>query len=138
MITKTKRALVVAALVVTSGAIGLELTGEAAQAEEPNSYTVSRINEAFEVVAEMPPVDPMRVPIATKGDLPIPLDCLRLATDTQADCADLAYKVLTEPSSVVASSFGSTTTLLRVDAMAVAEVFGKVFWNSDQRQNSVE
>ena len=126
MITGTKKALAIAALIVATGVFGVELTRGSAQAEEPQS-TAARINAAFDVVAEMPPVEPVSVPMATKGDLPIPLDCVRMTESVQAECTELAYRVLTAPSFVVATSFGNTTTLLRMDAMAVAELLSDIF-----------
>ena len=127
MITDTKRAFVVAALILATGIAGVELSRGTAQAEEAASYTTTRIDTAFDVVAEMPAVDPVSVPVATKGDLPVPLDCVRFPVDAQADCTDLAYRALTEPSVIVATSFGNTTTLLRVDAIAVADVVDRAF-----------
>ncbi len=127
MITDTRRTFGVAALILATGIAGVELSRGTAQAEETASYTTTRINIAFDVVAEMPAVDPVSLPMATKGDLPVPFDCIRLPTGAQADCTDMAYRALTEQSVVVATSFGNTTTLLRLDAIAVADIVDRAF-----------
>jgi hypothetical protein len=59
--------------------------------------------------------------MATKGDLPIPLGCLWVPANQQSECMDVAYEVPSVPSIVVETRLGSTTTLLRMDAMTVAE-----------------
>ena len=84
-------------------------------------YASARIDAAFDVVAGMPQVEPVRVPMATKGDLPIPLGCLGMQADAQAECMDVAYEVPTERSFIVETRFGNTSILMRMDAVTVAD-----------------
>jgi hypothetical protein len=131
MIT-TRKVFVLAALIVATGVIGVELTRSPAQAEDvyvakTPAYAQARIDGAFQAAAEAPQVAEVRVPMATKGDLQIPFNCVGVQTTLRAECTNTAYRVLTEPSFVVANSFGNTTTLMRIDAVAVANVVGDVF-----------
>jgi hypothetical protein len=126
MTTDTKKAFAIAALIVATGVAGVELTRSTAQAESAYgpgipAYAVSRIDAVFEAAAGMPPVESVRVPMAKKGDLPIPLGCLWVPADQQSECMDIAYEVPSVPSIVVETRFGSTSTLMRMDAMTVAE-----------------
>jgi hypothetical protein len=137
MITDTRKAFVVAALIVAIGMVGVELTRSVAQADSSDlpgspSYAGARIDAAFEVAAERPQVAEVSVPMASKGDLEIPFGCVGVQTDLQNECTNTAYSVLTEPSFVVANTFGNTTTLMRIDAMAVANVIGDVFGTVDE------
>jgi hypothetical protein len=127
MITETGKAFAVAALIVATGVAAVELTrspalAESAQIESTAVYAGSRIDVAFDVVAAMPPVAPVRVPMATKGDLPIPPGCQNIPADAQAECMDVAYEVPSEPSVIVETRFGNTSTLMRMDALTVADV----------------
>jgi hypothetical protein len=127
MITETKKVFAIAALIVATGVTAVELTrspalAESAQIQSTAVYAGSRIDAAFDVVAAMPPVAPVRVPMATKGDLPIPPGCLNVPADAQAECMDVAYEVPSEPSVIVETRFGNTSTLMRMDALTVADV----------------
>lgn len=121
MITETKKAFAIAALIVATGVATVEITRSPAQAETM-SYAASRIDAAFQVAATMPPVALVRVPMAVKGDLPVPLGCIGIAGDAQAECMDVAYEVPSEPSIVVETRSGNTSTLMRMDAMTIAGV----------------
>jgi hypothetical protein len=85
------------------------------------AYVASRISEAFDVVAAMPPVEPVRVPMATKGDLLVPLACFG-AGAAQAECPDVAFQVPHAPSTVVETRTGNTSTLERLDDVRVSDV----------------
>jgi hypothetical protein len=123
MTTETRKAFAFAALIAATGILGLGPTYSAAQAQSDNSaYEIARINTAFEVIAGMRPAAEVRVPMATKGDLPVPLGCIGMQADAQAECMDVAYEVPTEPSIVIETRFGTTSTLMRMDAMTVADV----------------
>jgi hypothetical protein len=127
MITDTKKVFAIAALIVATGVTAVELTRSPAQAESAQlqgaaAYAGSRIDAAFDVVAAMPPVAPVRVPMATKGDLPVPPGCIGMPGDVQAECMDVAYEVPSEPSIIVETRFGNTSTLMRMDALTVADV----------------
>jgi hypothetical protein len=130
MITKTWKAVAVTSLAFATAVIGAQLTlrpAEAGSAALPGTpaYASARVDGAFKAVAEMLQLAEVRVPMATKGDLPAGLMC----SGTPAECG-VAYKALTQPSLTVASSFGNTTTLLRMDAIAVANIIDDVFSSS--------
>lgn len=126
MITETKKAFAVAALIVATGVAAVELTRSSAQAESTTVYAAARIDRAFEAVASMPAVEPVRVPLAVKGDLPVPLGCFGISPTAQAECMDVAYEVPSEPSIVVETRYGNTSTLTRLDAFTVAD-FAAIF-----------
>jgi len=122
MITETKKVFVLAALIVATGIATVELTRTPAQAdsrtvENTAAYAASRIDAAFDVVAQMPAMPTVRVPMAQKGDLEVPVGCEGSA---EAECMDVAYEVPSEPSLVVETRAGTTSTLMRMDAMTVA------------------
>ena len=125
MIIETKKVFAIAAAIAIIGVAGVELTRGTAQAGTDHDssiadYAASRINAAFEVVAEMPPVPAVRVPLAQKGDLPVPLSCA--GTPSEAECMDVAYEVPSAPSVVVETRFGITSTLMRLEAMTMADL----------------
>ncbi len=131
MIIDTKKAIAAAALIVAMGGATVELTRSPALAEsnpvQANAtYAVSRVVAAFDAAADAPPVTPIGFPVATKGDLPIPLGCFGDSPDAQAECMDVAYEVPSKPSIVVETRVGNTSTLMRMDAITVAE-FGEIF-----------
>ncbi|MGH6925994.1 MAG: hypothetical protein ACRED5_19890 [Propylenella sp.] len=138
MIIETRKAFALAALIAATGVAAVELTRSSAQAESTSPpYASARIAGAFDVAANMPPVEPVRVPMAVKGDLPVPLGCmLGMSADEQAECMDVAYEVPSEPSIVVETRFGTTSTLLRMDSVTVAD-FGKIF-QDDERNSQTE
>ena len=121
MFSDTRKVFAIAGMIVATGITVVELTRSAAQAEGTQSYAASRVASVFEVVATMPEVEPVRVPMATKGDLPVPFGCTGIEADAQAECMDVAYEVPSEPSIVVESRYGNTSTLTRMDAMTIAE-----------------
>jgi hypothetical protein len=126
MITETKKAFALAALIVATGVAAVELTRSPAQADPASGTSAdARIAAAFELVAEMPPSPPLIVPMAVKGDLQVPFGCSILATD-EAECMDVAYEVESEPSVVVETRSGSTSTLTRMDPLTVAGVTGEM------------
>jgi hypothetical protein len=120
---RIKKVFAVAAFIVATGGLGVELSRGQALVDDADL----QLNAAFDVVPELPSVERVRVLVAGKGDLPIPLDCVQLPSDEHAECLNLAYRALTEPSVVVATGFGNTTTLLRVDAIAVADFVENAF-----------
>lgn len=127
MITDTKKVLTLAALIVATGVATVELTRSTAQAEpvtmtRDEAYAAARVDTVFDLVSTMPMTVAVMVPMAEKGDLPIPQSCLGVQADAQAECMDVAYEVPSEPSMVVETSFGNTTTLMRMDAMTIAGV----------------
>lgn len=117
MTIETRKVFAVAALIVATGVAAVELTRNPAQADTLADRATARIDGAFEVVAAMPPVPPVRVPLAQKGDLEVPLGCEGAG---EAECMDVAYEVPSQPSIVVETRAGSTSTLMRMDAMTVA------------------
>lgn len=122
MFTDTKKVVALAALIVATGVATVEVTRGTAQAgpvAHPD-YAATRIAEAFQVAATMPPVAPVSVPMAVKGDLEVPAGCR--GADDEAECMDTAYEPDAIPSVVVESRAGTTTTLMRMDAMTLAGV----------------
>jgi len=112
MITQTRKAFAVAAIVATGfAAIGL------AQAETSatDGYAGARVDSAFQVVAEMPPVEPISIPLAAKGDLQIPFECVGpFRPDVQAECMDVAYEVESGPYVVVEARTEDSSILTRM------------------------
>jgi hypothetical protein len=120
MATQARKVFATAALVVMS------LTGAAAAGTvfptDQSSYAQWRVDAAFDVVAKMPQAAPVSVPLAMKGDLEVPFGCLDQSGDAQAECMDVAYEPESMPSVIIETRVGSTSTLLRMDAMTVAGV----------------
>ena len=116
MATKTKTMLAVAALVAGfAGTAGAETLFPADQA----SYARWRVDAAFHVVGTMPVMAAVSIPMAMKGDLPVPAGCAALSDDAQAECMDVAYEPNAE-SVVVETRVGSTSTLMRMEPMTIA------------------
>jgi hypothetical protein len=122
------RVFTTGALIVAAGVGFMEGALSAAQAEpayfvRAADYVTARVDAAFQLVAAMPPSLEVKVPMAQKGDLPVPQSCLGITDDgTQAECMDTAYEVPSVESIVVGENFGSTTTLTRWDTTAVADI----------------
>jgi hypothetical protein len=125
MITDSKKVLTLAALIVATGIATVELTRSPAQADPmlvidgTAAYATSRVDAAFEVVAQMPEVPAVMVPMAEKGDLPVPQGCEGVF---EAECMDVAYEMESVPSVVIETRNGAMSTLMRVDGMTVAGV----------------
>ena len=123
MITSTKKVLALATLIVTTGVAGVELGRDTAQpVTRDEAHVAARIDTAFDLVAASPETPAVKIPMAMKGDLPVPRGCLGVQGDAQAECMDAAYELPAEPSIVVETREGNTTTLMRVDAMALANL----------------
>ena len=128
MMIETRKVFALAALIVATGVVTVELTRSPAQAAEQlimtraEAYAAARVDTAFDLVAAMPAVPAVMVPMAQKGDLPVPAGCFGVASDTQAECMDVAYEVESVPSVVVETREGATSTLLRMDPMTLAGV----------------
>ena len=125
MIIETKKVFAIAAAIAIIGVAGVELTRSTAKADTAHDlsiaeYAASRIDAAFQVVAEMPPVPAIRVPLAQKGDLLVPPGCVGIAAE--AECMDVAYETPSAPSVVVETRVGTTTTLMRMEAMTLADL----------------
>lgn len=112
MITQTKKAFAVAAIVATGfAAIGLAQ----ADTSPTEGYAGARVDSAFQVVAEMPPVEPISIPLAAKGDLQIPFECVGpFRPDVQAECMDVAYEVESGPYVVVEARTEDSSILTRM------------------------
>jgi len=112
MITQTRKAFAVAALVAT----GFAVIGLAQADTSPTEgYAGSRVDAVFQVVAEMPPVEPISIPLAMKGDLQIPIECVGpFRPDVQAECMDVAYEVESGPYVVVEARTEDTSILTRM------------------------
>lgn len=121
MFIETRKVSALATLIVAAGFATVVHAGTVYPTDEA-SYARWRVDAAFQVVAAMPQVAPVSVPMAMKGDLPVPLGCEGAAGDAQAECMDVAYEPDALPSMVVETTSGTTTTLMRMDAMAIAGV----------------
>lgn len=128
MIAETKKVFALAALIVATGVVTVELTRNSAQAAEQlvmtraEAYAAARVDTAFDLVTAMPAVPAVMVPMAQKGDLPVPAGCFGVQGDAQAECMDVAYEVESAPSVVVETREGTTSTLLRMDPITLAGV----------------
>jgi len=128
MITETKKVFALAALIVATGVVTVELTRNSAQAAEPvtmtraEAYAAARVDTAFDLVATIAAGPAVMVPMAQKGDLPVPFGCFGVQGDAQAECMDVAYEIESTPSVVVETREGTTSTLLRMDPMTLAGV----------------
>ena len=125
---QTTRVLALVALIVGTGIATVEVTRETANAQTRvtggvSAYADKRVDEIFKLVAEMPPVAPVSIPVAEKGDL-LPIGCAGpFRPEVQAECIDTAYEVASDPSLVVETRVGdATSVLLRMDGMTVAGV----------------
>jgi hypothetical protein len=125
MIT-TKRMLALTALIVATGVGAEAMSRSTTQAAEQTimtrieAYSAARLDTVFDLVAAMPASAPLMVPVAQKGDLLVPPGCAPMSADAQAECMDVAYELPNEPSIVIETRSGTTTTLMRMDAMTVA------------------
>ena len=126
MITATKKVLALAALIVATCGAEVELRPDTAQAEPVNSmtrdaaYAAARVDTAFALIDALPATPAVMTPMAIKGDLPVRPGCLGVQSFVQAECMDLAYELPAEPSIVIETREGTTTTLMRMDAVTVA------------------
>jgi hypothetical protein len=128
MITMTKRGIALVALIVATGFATLGIKSDSAQSQtmtRDQAYSAARLDTVFDLVATMPAAKIVTVPLAMKGDLPVPLGCFDASADTAAECMDAAYELPSEPSIVFETSEGTTTTLMRADALTVAGSPGK-------------
>ena len=136
MTTERKKVSALAALIVATGVAAVALGQGPAQADpvfphDAASYTAWRIDAAFDAVAAMPQVAAVMVPMADKGDLPIPLGCVGIVGDAQSECMDVAYEMDSVPSAVVESREGTTSTLLKLDPMTLAVVTDQTLQQSE-------
>ncbi len=127
MITETKKVLALAALIVATGVATVELTRNPAQADPllvsggAAGYAGERVDAAFDVVTEMPPVQSFAIPMAAKGDL-MPIGCsISSTSDAAAECMDTAYEVPSdEPSVVVETRLSDSSILVRMMGYTMA------------------
>ena len=129
MDTLTKKVLTAVALIVATGVTAVEMTRTSAYAQRrlrdrrAPPMPGERINVAFQVAAEMPPVEPVSLPLAEKGDM-LPIGCAGpFRAEAQAECIDAAYELASEPSTVVETRRGSTSILMRLESISTAAGF---------------
>ena len=127
MVTETKKVLAAVAIIIAAGVSTVELTRTPAQADPSlvrggaAGYAGSRVDVAFRLLAEAPPVALAELPVAEKGDLP-PLGCAGpFRPEVEAECIDTAYEVEAEPSMIVETRLGDVSTLVRMDVLTVAD-----------------
>ena len=120
MVTETKKAMALAALIVATGIATVELTRSPAEANPvlvaggAGGYAGARIDAAFQAAAEMSPVAPISVPLAAKGDLEVPLGCFGADATAEAECMDVAYEVESGPYVVVETRRENSSILTRM------------------------
>lgn len=126
MIIDTKHVFALAAAIAVAGIVTVELSRSEAEAAEQSpvmsytqAYSAARVDTAFDLVATLPESSAFTIPMAMKGDLPVPAGC---SGDSQAECMDIAYEVESEPSLIVESRFDNGSTLMRMDSMTVADM----------------
>ena len=126
MIAKTNKR-VIASLIVATGVAPFPAPsgGDVALAQAMNhaqAYAAARVDTVFDMVATMPVRPNVILPMAMKGDFPVPLGCFGISVAAQAECMDVAYELPAVPSIVIESHEGTTTTLMRMDAVTIAGV----------------
>ena len=126
MNTETKKVLALVALIVTTGVGTVEMTRSPAQANpavlagSTAGYAGERVEQAFSAVAEMPPVAPLTIPVAAKGDK-LPSGCASPFTAVSAaECVDAAYNVPSGPYVIMETRGESSSILTRVMGYTVA------------------
>ena len=126
MVTSTKKVVALATVIIATGVAAVEFGRDAGQTSSVSimtrdaTYAATRVDTAFDLAAALPSTPTAIFPMAMKGDLPVPQDCLGLQGDAQAECMDVAYEPSAEPSIIVETGEGTTTTLMRMDATTVA------------------
>jgi hypothetical protein len=128
MVTETKKVLAIVALIVAAGISTVELTRTPAQADPSlvpggaAGYAGARVDGAFQILAVAPRIAPVELPVAEKGDLP-PLGCAGpFRPEVEAECVDTAFEVEAEPSVIVETRLVDASTLIRMDALTVADI----------------
>jgi hypothetical protein len=125
MIT-TKRVFGLAAVILAMGLGTVEMTRDSAQAAEATTmfriqaYSAARVDTASITVCP-PGKRAVHGADGAEGDL----RSRRTASACralQAECMDVAYELPAEPSIVIETHEGTTTTLMRMDAMTIAKV----------------
>ncbi|MBA3518759.1 MAG: hypothetical protein H0T75_14235 [Rhizobiales bacterium] len=126
MKTETSKVLALVTAIVLTGVGAVEMTRSPAQANPAvvaggaAGYAAERVEGAFMVVAELPPVAPVMVPLAMKGDL-LPAGCAGPFEPTfAAECIDTAYEVESGPYVVVEARGESTSILTRMMGYTMA------------------
>ncbi len=126
MNTETKKVLALVALIVTTGVGTVEMTRSPAQAnpaalaDGATGYAGERIEQVFSAVAEMPPVAPVTVPVAAKGDMPSNGCTSPFTPVAAAECIDAAYNVPSGPYVIQETRGESSSILTRVMGYTVA------------------
>jgi hypothetical protein len=130
MNTETKKVLSIAAVIVAMGMGAVESTRNQAQADPmlvpggAAGYAGARVDAAFDLVAAMPPMPAVTVPLAEKGDLQVPAGCVGLQGDQQAECMDVAYEVPSNAYTIVEERTAQSSILMRTMGFLMAGVNG--------------
>lgn len=129
---ETKKVLTAVALIVATGIAAVETTRAPAFADSTlvaggaAGYAGSRIDHAFQAVADMPPMPAVSIPMAVKGDL-TPLGCIGpFRDDVAAECTDTAYEVESNPYVVVETRGTASSILTRMMQYTVAGIDDQV------------
>jgi hypothetical protein len=118
---QSTKVLALVALILATGVTVVEITRPARAEAASAEYAGERIATVFQVVAQMPAMPAVQIPVAEKGDL-MPIGCAGpLRPEVADECMDTAYEVPSEPSVVVETRTGDASTeLMRLDGMTVA------------------
>ena len=137
MITETKKVFALAALIVATGVATVELTRSSAQAAEPvmmtraEAYAAARVDTAFDLVAALPAARPSWCRWRRRATCRFRL----AAPASRATRRPSAWMSPTSsnsaPSVVVETREGTTSTLLRMDAMTLAGVNERTLQQSE-------
>ena len=129
MTTATLKKFTTAALFVATGLAPVGVANNLAKAElmpldGALGYAGARIQAALTLVATMPPIVPVAIPMADKGDLR-PIGCAGpFRADKAAECLDTAYELASEDTSMVVETRvgDSTSVLVRTTGYAMADI----------------
>lgn len=112
-----------AALIAALSIQTLATVGSPAQAAQPSSireleaYAGTRVDGAFQLIATMPAVASLALPLARKGDLPAQAGCSGPGVERSPPCRGARFGT----SAVVETQRGiRSSTLLRLDPLTVA------------------
>ena len=126
MITETKKVFALAALIVATGVVTVELTRNrrrrrAAIMTRTEAYAAARVDTAFDLVATMPERPAVMVPMAQRATCRS-RSAARASRRRAGRVHGRRLRGRIEPSVVVETREGTTSTLMRMDPMTLAGV----------------
>ncbi len=122
----TKHVFALAAAIAVAGVVTVEITRSTAQADNEHhvmtytqAYSAARVDTAFDLVSSLPEAQPFTLPMAMKGDLPVPAGC---EGAFEAECMDVAYELPSDPAVVVETRSANSSMLTRFEPITVASL----------------